>query len=652
MRISAALLLLLSAGGVLQAAASSHDAPDWAKQAFAMPVPSYPAKVSSVVLLHEESVTVDADGRRVMRERGAIRILQPNHEHISADRTYNTKNGKIRDFQGWLIAPSGKATEYGKNRIVDEAIGEQYTYDEARVKVLECGDAVVGSVFAWEVTEEEKTIFTQYGYGFQHRTPVLDSRFVLTLPAGWEAKGVVFNRDKVEPQVSGSSWIWELKDLPWIEREDHSPSIEALAPRLVVSYFPNTDNRAGLQGLKDWTSVSSWLSPLVDPPAEVTEPIRARAKQLTASAATELEKIKAIAAFVQQTNYVEVSLNVTHGGGYTPHRSDETLARNYGDCKDKATLMRALLKAVGIDSWLTVITADDRTYVRPEWASPEQFNHAIVAVQAPESVQLPTVLQTAQLGRLLLFDPTDRITPLGDLPEEEQGSYALVIAGARGALLKMPLLPVSANRIDSKVEGTINPDGRLEAKLERRYFGQSSIPLRAVQLLRGSDDLKKRFESGYGRRLAGSSISKVSAENEAAENAVAVHVELGAERFGLMQGKLLITRPGLLTSGGDYSFSSKQRTAPIKLDADLRHDSIRVKLPAGFKPDEIPQSTKIESDWGRLEASWSLHDGEILLEQTLEIKEATVAPAEYAKVRDFFERVNGAQAAPVVLLKE
>ncbi len=644
------LLLLTIAGGL--SGAGSNDAPEWAKQAFAMQAPSYPAKVSSVVLMHEESVTVDPDGRRVMRERGAIRILQPNHEHIFADRTYNTKTGKIRDFQGWLIGPAGKATPYGKNRIVDEAITEQNTYDEARVKVLECGDAVVGSVFAWDVTEEEKTIFTQYGYSFQHRAPVLDSRFLLTLPAGWEAKGMVFNRDKVEPQVAGSTWTWELKDLPWIEREDHSPSIEALAPRLVVGYFPNADNRAGLQGLKDWAAVSAWLSPMVDPAAEVTEPVRARAKQLTANAATDLDKIKAIAAFVQQTNYVEVSLNITRGGGYTPHRSEETLARNYGDCKDKATLMRALLKAVGIDSWLTVITADDRTYVRPEWASPQQFNHAIIAVQVPAGVQVPTVLDAKQLGQLLIFDPTDPITPVGDLPEEEQGSYALIVAGARGALLSMPLLPPSANRIDGTVEGTINTDGRLVAKIDRQYFGQSSIPLRAVKMLRGNDDLKKRFESGFGRRLAGSSIAKVTAENAPSENAVSVHVELGAERFGLMQGKLLITRPGLLTSGGDYYFASKQRTAPIKLDADLRHDSVRVKLPAGFKPDELPAPAKIESDWGRLEASWTLRDGEVVMEQTLEIREATVAPAEYAKVRDFFDRVNGAQAAPVVLVKE
>ncbi len=103
----------------------------------------------------------------------------------------------------------------------------------------------------------------------------------------------------------------------------------------------------------------------MDPAAELNESVRAKALQLTANASSEIEKIRALAKYVQDTKYVAVSLNVTRGGGYTPRRADEVLAKNYGDCEDKATLLRALLKAVGIDAYLVPITADDRTYVRP-----------------------------------------------------------------------------------------------------------------------------------------------------------------------------------------------------------------------------------------------------------------------------------------------
>jgi len=215
------------------------------------------------------------------------------------------------------------------------------------------------------------------------------------------------------------------------------------------------------------------------------------------------------------------------------------------------------------------------------------------------------------------------------------------------------LLPASANRIESSVEGSIGADGRLEARIQRQYFGQSSIALRHVELLLGSSELKKRFERGFGRRIAGTTVGKVATEGLPAENRLAVNLDLAAERFGQsMQGRVFIVRPGLLTSGGDYLFTSKQRTAPIKLEADLRRDSIKVKLPPGFKLDELPELAEIESPYGSLKARWAVRDGEIVMEQTLEIH-GTVAPAsEYAQVRDFFERVAGAQGAPVVLVRE
>jgi transglutaminase-like putative cysteine protease len=647
LRIS--LLLLAPAFGPAYAA---DDVPAWIKEAAAFAVPGYPAKVTSVVLFREETVTVEADGKRVMHERGAIKVLQPNGDRIEAYRTYNNKNGRIRDFQGWLVPPTGRPVPYAKNRIVDVALSKNYVYDEARAKVLECGIAPPGSIFAWEVTEEEKSIFTQDSFEFQARSPVLVSRFVLTLPPAWELKGMVFNRENVEPKVSGSTYSWELRNLPWIEREDYSPSISSLAPRLAVSYFPPSVNASGLQGLKDWAAVSTWLTPFVDPPAEVTDTVRAKAIQLTAGASGELERIRSIARFVQQTNYVEVALNITRGGGYTPHRSQDVLERNYGDCKDKATLMRALLKAVGLDAYLTTIDAEDRTFVQPGWASPMQFNHAIVAIRVSESVSSPSVVQTT-LGRLLMFDPTDPLTPVGDLPKGEQGSHALVIAGAKGMLLSMPVLPALSNRTESVVEASLDLNGDIDARIQRRYFGQSGIFVRAIDKFQGASELKKLFERSFSRALPTASLARMVTEPGADENHFAVNIDLAAQRFGqIMQGRLFVVRPGLLTSGTDYVFRAKERTAPIKTESDLMHDLVKIKIPPGFKLDELPEPEEIKSPYGTLRASWSVEDGVIVMEDTLEIFETLAPAAEYAKVREFFELVQGAHSAPVVFLKQ
>jgi hypothetical protein len=633
--------------GISQAA---NDPPDWVREAAARKTPEYSAKVGSVIILSEEAVSVDPDGRRVMRERGVVKILQPG-ETGTAMRSYNSKNGRIRDFQGWLIPPSGKPVAYGKERVVDVA-NKEGVYEELRMKVIDTGNVAPGSVFAWEVTEEEKTVFTQYQFAFQQRTPVLLSRFSLTMPPGWELASSMLNHDQMPPKTAGNTSTWELRDLPWIEDEDYGPSISTLAPQIVVSYFPSTPNTA-LRGLKDWTDVSTWLAGLVDPPAEPTDTVRTKAAQLTANAAAEIDKIRAIAAFVQQTKYVAISLNLTRGGGYTPRKSDDVLSSNYGDCKDKVTLMRALLKAVGIESYLTTIAADDRTYVRAEWASPMQFDHAVVAIRVSGDAAPATVVESPNLGKLLMFDPTDSITPVGDFPLDEQGGYALIVAGSKGSLLRMPVLPVTSNRVESVIDGELEAGGHIKAKIQRQYFGQSGITLQAVERFEGAAELRKRFERAYSRRLPGAAISGLNSAAQPQKNVLTVGLEIAADRFGQsMQGNLFVVRPGLLASGGQYSFTSKQRSAPIKLESSLNSDTIHIKLPAGFKLDELPAPAKIESPYGLLQSSWTVQNGELVMQETMEIRDTLAPASSYAKVREFFELVAGAQAAPVVLIKQ
>jgi transglutaminase-like putative cysteine protease len=633
-------------------AAAAEDAPQWMRDVAGQTVATFPAKVQSVVLLHEEQVTVDADGRRTMRERGAIRILQRGRGSVTASRYYNTKSGKIREFQGWLIPPSGKAVTYGKSQVLDVPISKDY--DEGRAKMLEAGaDAQPGSVFGYEIVEDEKTIFTDTEHWFQESEPVVLSRFILSVPQGWQVKGTLHNWTQFEPAVAGGTYTWEMRDLPWREHEPHSPGLHSIVPRIGVNYFPATENKAGLRPLKNWQSVSGWLSGFVEPATETTSAIREKAVELTRGAKTELEKIRLIAAFAQQTMYVSVQMNLMRGGGYTPHNADQVLSRNYGDCKDKSTLMRALLRPLGIDSYLTVIYSGDRRYVSRDWPSPRVFNHAIIAIRVSDSIMLPTVLEHPQLGRLLLFDPTDSDTPVGDLPEDEQGSHALVIAGEKGELVTVPLLPAAANRIEASVNAELALEGNLTAHVLSNYFGQDASFLRSFTRRSHPDEVKKMFEVGLSRRLGGLTLKEIVPADHVEEGRLQINMEFDVRQFGqLMQGRLLVVRPGALLPGNDYGFAAKERKSPIRLFAKMRKDSVAIQLPAGFKIDELPDPVSLKSPYGTYAASWKATGDQISFQQSIELTDTLAPASDYAKVRDFFEKLWTSQQAPVVLLKQ
>jgi hypothetical protein len=651
--MKAAVILL---AGCVVLSAKDVAVPDWVRTAAQQPVKAdYPPKVNNVVLFQEERLSVDQEGKRVITERRVTKILRISRRPLVAWREYNTKAGRIRDIHAWLLLPSGKEVDYGKDRVLDVAMANDKTpYDEERAKMIECDPtAPAGSVFAFEATEEHATVFTTEPYYFQETEPVLLSRFVLALPPAWEVRGTIFNHADVQPKVEGATYTWELRDLAWIsDDEEHCPRYSSRIPRLGITYFPASTAKPELVPLKDWHSVSAWHTPYVDPPAEVTPSIREKSNELTSQAKTEVDKIRAAAAFVQQTNYVSVDLNLEHGGGYIPRPASQVLAKNYGDCKDKATLLRALLKAAGIDSYLVVIYSGDHRFVRPEWPSPMQFNHAIIAIKVSAETNLPTVFEMPHVGRLLIFDPTDPATQVGGLPREEQGSYALVIAGSDGDLVKMPKLDPSSNRIERVVDVEW-VGGKLEARMLTQYFGQAGSFMRYNASQETTDELKKNLERSFSRRLGGVTVDKITPADHAREDSYELAVNFGVLQFGqFMQGRMLLLKPGILVPDPDYIFANKERKLPVMLSGRSRKDVVTIKLPPGFVIDEMPDALEVESPYGKYRAAWKSSDGSIRFEQSLEVKDTFAEVQEYSRVKDFFDKVSAGQGAPVVLLKQ
>jgi hypothetical protein len=627
----------------------AKDVPSWITESARTPSPSGLSRlVDAVVLLHEETLIVDASGRRSMRERSALRIVNPKRAP-EAIRAYNTRSGRLKESSAWIVRPTGQPVEVPKSRVFETAAGGDL-YEEYKLRVIPCeANLPEGSVFAYEFLEDEDTSFTTYQHSFQAMLPVVISRFSVTLPADWESKATLFNHQAIEPKVEGSTYTWELRGLDWIEPEPFRPRHHALAPRLALTYFPSSSAKPELRPLPSWEAVSAWLAGMYETASAVSSPLTAKAAALTSAAGTDWERIQAIAAFVQSTNYQSIQMNLTHGGGYTPNPAALVLSRNYGDCKDKATLMRALLRAVGIESYPVAIYSSDRTFVRPEWPSPHQFNHAIIAVRVPESIQQGPIVPDPNLGRILFFDPTDPDTPLGGLPLDEQGSHALVIAPAYGRLMLVPALDASQNRSESSASARVAPDGRLEANLLLKYYGQAGRRFRAIKRSAEPDALRKDLQTAFSNDLPGAVVKTVS---NLEGSHVELRVDLEAASFGqLLQGRLLILKPGLLLAD-TLRFPAKDRKWPVRLEESSRSDQVSLPIPAGFEVDEMPLPFATETPYGKYEASWKIQDGVVTLEQRLQVKRGLFPATAYPQIHRFFESVAGSQAAPVVLIRQ
>ena len=629
-----------------------NELPAWLEQASKIPTPNFEMKdVPAVVLHNEQAVNISADGTASVTTYYAVRLLTREGKYYSsAYAPYIQSSSKVRDIRAWLIRPNNVVKTYGKEQTLDRVSDPDDIYDEYRVKEIDASDeADVGMVFGFVSTVEEKPLFTQDRWEFQHRLPTVFSRYTMNLPSGWQATSVTFNRPEVKPSVNGSSYAWEVRDLSPIPPEPDSLSVVNLAPRIVVNYFPSTTNHV----YDSWKDVSKWYTDLSASSLTLDDNIAAKARDLTVNAKTELEKIRAIAEYVQSIRYISLQIDVARGGGHRPRPANTVMQRGFGDCKDKANLMRALLKALKIESYLVLIYSGDPTFVRAEWASPRQFNHCIIAVKVSDETNAPTVFTDAKLGRLLIFDATDSYTQLGDLPEHEQGSFALIAAGDNGDLVKMPVLPPDANKMERHAEVNLLADGTIEGKIFQQSFGQSASYERGKMSVLTASQYSTSMEKWLTSRVKGGTLVKAVPTDKKLEGKFNLDIEFKAPTYAqLMQGKLMVFNPAMVGRLDSFSVIEGRRKTPILIDSSAYKETIKVKIPEGFIIDEIPEANKIETSFGKYSAEYQTGDGFILLTRTLTLNRTVLPATNYEDVRSFFSVVRAAEQNPVVLLKK
>ncbi len=645
-------VLMVSFAG---ARASGDDAPAWLRQAANLTIPTYDKDVTAVVLVDDGTISVSDDGRTVKVYNFAVRILRRDGRGYAQARVgYVPESGKVKELRAWLIHGDGEVKRYGKDETLDLAGTPNDVYDEYRFKRITAGsEADAGMVFGYTYTTEDRTVFSQDDWAFQSAIPAISSRYTLVLPSGWRAEGVTFNHPKVEPKISGTTYTWELTNLDPVPKEPLSPSLTNLVARLAVSYYPPAGQNSGIKTFANWSDVSAWMSELEDPQVVVDDPLAGKARELTANARTEYEKIQAIGRYVQNIQYISIQTGLGRGGGYRPHVATQVFAKSYGDCKDKANLMRAMLKVLGITAFPVSIYAGDPDYVRPEWPSPQQFNHCIIAVKVSDDTRGPTIVQHPRLGRLLIFDPTAEATPVGDLPSYLQGSLALIDSKEIDALVKMPVTPPESNLLDRQIEASIDGNGSLVATIREKANGQWAAGYRSEMQRESRPEYVKRIEGWVNAGATAARVTKVEPRDDRTEGRFDLDVEFNATGYGqLMQERLLVFKPAIVSRRETLYLTDAKRKHPVVLTSNSYSETVRVKLPSGFAVDEMPDPVKLDTAFGSYATSYEVKDGVLIFSRKLVQRATTIPVEQYNSVRSFFERIRAAEQAPVVLIKK
>jgi transglutaminase-like putative cysteine protease len=643
----------------LPAFAGTPQPPDWVLTAAHASTPDYPKSTVAVALSDEETLTVQPDGKATLLRRRVIKILRPQGRGFATVFVPIDRDRKLHSFHVWSIASDGHPYTLRDNEIAEVGDDEYgMLYVDLHAKMARAPAADPGAVVAYEYERTERPYVQEYSWHFQDSIPTLHSVFELVLPPDWHysvaARNAVADRknDTGVPatQSAPGHYRWQVDRVPGVDLEDvpMTPEFGAMAGRLVVRYSrdpqPTGDAR--------WTAIGDWYTTLASPSAQATPDLSAKAKELVAGQTDFTAKIQSIANYMQRNiRYVGIEIGI---GGLQPHSADDVFRNHYGDCKDKATLMRAMLESVGIHStWVLVDTR--RGFVDPAIPSIDG-NHAIAAIEIPAgytNALLQSVVTTKSGKRYLIFDPTNEWIPVGQIPPYEQGGYGILSEGGQSQLIALPVMTPACDRIEHTIHAQLAADGSLEASVVEQRFGYAAERPR-VTFTAGSQQQQRDY---LEKRLRGD-LNSVSIEKLAAEHTTELSHPLELDysfhvaNYARSAGDLLLVRPRIFGSDA-WSLPRETRAWPIDLSAvQSRSDHIDLTLPPGYVVDELPEAVSLDTDFASYHSAVTADATALHYTREYTVKQLQLDASRYDDLRKFSERIAYDEATSAVLKKK
>ncbi len=635
---------------------AAGDAPGWMHALVSVPLPAHDEKTDVVLLYSERIVAVQSADKIKITVREAYKILRPGgREYGTVVASFNS-HSKISGMRGWCIPAQGKDYEVKDKEALEISLpkidGSELVSD-VKDKLLRIPAADPGNIVGYEYEKEDQPLVLQDVWYFQKSNPVREAHYTLQLPAGWEYKATWMNYPEAKPAQSGNQSQWAVSEVKGIKHEDNMPPWQGVAGQMIVSFFP-PGGSAQKQGFQNWKQMGIWYQGLTSGRRDASPELKQKVASLTTSASTPLAKMKAIGEFAQRNiRYVAIELGI---GGWQPHPAAEVFTHHYGDCKDKATLMGAMLHEIGVDSYYVVINSE-RGSVMPETpAHVGGFDHAIIAIKLPGGVAesaLAATMTHPKLGKILFFDPTDELTPFGQLNGALQANYGLLVTPDGGDLVELPELPPAMNGIQRTAKLSLSATGTVSGEVQETRVGDRAWSQRwALRTATKDADKIKPIETLLSHSLGTFQITKASVGNlQLTDQPFLYYYSVVAQNYAKTAGNLLLVRPRFIgNKSSDLLETKEPRKYPVEFDSPSRDtDTFEITLPAGYEVDDLPPPVNADYSFASYHSKTEVNGNTLKYTRTFEVKELSVPLSKVEDLKKLYRVIAGDERNTVVL---
>jgi len=313
---------------------------------------------------------------------------------------------------------------------------------------------------------------------FQVEEPILKRRLHFLLPRGTKLKHRILNGNAdldIKTMTDGREvYSFSFSNSPRILEEPAMPPLELFAGRLVYSTYA------------DWDNASREFRQSFFERVQKREKTAAFASDLVSSASTSQQKLEKIFQFVtRDVENINLSIRTT---GYVPQFPDLLSSNRYGDWKDKAILMTAMLESIGFQAH-PVFVNQLNAPILEEIPALQQFDGILIKVDLDDE----QVIYLNPLGKFDTFPGTSSFL-----------NHVGLLVSSRGSTLQ-PVIPSTSleNRADTSLHMKVAPNGAVKIMLECRLSGIFSRKARAFLWERPSEEVDRYFAQAAAQMIPG-----------------------------------------------------------------------------------------------------------------------------------------------------
>ena len=512
--------------------------------------------------------------------------------YSSATEKLEVEYVRVRKPDGKIVVtPESTAQDFAPDVLKEAPMYSDYRQRHISVAGLAPGDTLEYRTVTHIVSPLAAGHFW-YEHTFPKSVVVNEDRLEIDVPKARELK---LKTPKRAPEIQETGdrrvYTWVVKGIEPERAEDRDDEDEEAGPDVQLTTFT------------DWKQIAQWYGKLQGERVTVDDSVRKMAEELTKGATTPEEKARRLYDYVAlNIRYVSISLGV---GRYQPHAASDVIQSGYGDCKDNHTLLAAMLKSVGIQSYPVLI--HDHRKLDEEVPSPGQFDH---------------VMTLAHVGSAWTWlDSTQEVTPYGLLLYQLRNKQAVVAAeDAEGGLRRTPADSPVKTFMHFVLNGKFTEFGALDATLEFTAQGDRDWPMRAG--FRGTAATQWKNLATYISAQWGlpGDVDNVQLDPiEDTSKPFHLKYHLRQDRYFVVPSASVTFRP-IPPLGLPAARASSRSKEPIDIgpagDADYR---IRLEFPANYSI-HTPLPVKMSRDYGEYSSSYSLTKGVLEGERKLTVK--------------------------------